>query len=417
MFALVDCNNFFVSCERAFDLSLTGQPVAVLSNNDGCVISRSNELKSLGIKMGMPFFQLKPLLERHKILIRSSNFELYGDMSRRVMAILNDFSADVEQYSIDEAFLRFNAAAEQEEYLATARRLRQTILRWLGLPVGIGMAPTKTLAKIASHLAKSSPEGIFLLPHDPTAILTATPVGDVWGIGRHLNEKLQRIGIRTALQLSRYDETILRQKFNVGVARTALELRGISALEQEDMEAPPQSITHSRSFGHPVTELKDLTEAIASYTAQAAVKLRQSSQQAAGINVFFQYYPEYGQLRQEGGFSGTTVMFPTPTDSTTVMLHAIEPTLPGLFLPGRRYKKAGVTFFGLANAAAQQELFAAPESERDQRLYNAIDQINRQLGKRSVFHLAEGMTQPWTMKRDHLSPCYTTRWDQLLQVK
>jgi len=262
MFALVDCNNFFVSCERVFDPTLAGQPVAVLSNNDGCVISRSNELKALGVKMGMPYFQLKPLIDRCHILIRSGNYELYGDLSRRVMTVLADFAPDVEQYSIDEAFLVLSLPSGGD-YLDYAGRIRQTILQWIGIPVSVGIAPTKTLAKVAGHLAKSSAAGMMVLPEDTTTWLTALPVGEVWSVGRHLTEKLERLGLRTARQLRDADEGMLRQKFSVSVARTALELRGVPTLEPGDIGEPSQSITCSRSFGHPVIELKDLAEAVA----------------------------------------------------------------------------------------------------------------------------------------------------------
>lgn len=418
MFALVDCNNFYVSCERVFSPTLEGKPVAVLSNNDGCIISRSNELKTLGVKMGTPFYQLKPFIARYGIEVRSSNYELYGDMSRRVMEILTGFAPEVEQYSIDEAFLQLTLP-DADAYPDFGRRIRQTVMRWVGLPVGVGIAPTRTLAKIANHVGKKSADGVCVLNGDPTSVLAALPVGEVWGVGHRLAEKLERIGIRTAGQLGVADEAMLRKKFNVCVARTALELRGIPAVESGDIEAPSQSISCSRSFSYPVTALHELAEAVASYTAQAAVKLRKEKLKASGANVYFQYYPDYGNVSREGGISGTTINFPLPTGSTAAMMNAINPVLPGLFINGRRYKKAGVVFWGLEGGAKidQPGLFDAPETARDERLYDAIDRLNRQFGSRTVFHLGEGIDRPWSMKRDHLSPCCTTRWDQLLAVK
>ena len=417
MFALVDCNNFYVSCERVFDLSLRNKPIAILSNNDGCVISRSNELKKLGVKMGVPYFQLKPLIARHGIVVRSSNYELYGDLSKRVMTVLGDFSPDVEPYSIDEAFLVLSLP-EGSDYFAYGQQIRKKILKWVGIPVGVGIAPTRTLAKIANHIGKKSLEGVFVMPDNMSAILSELPVEEVWGIGRRLAEKLNRLGIRTAEQLRLQDDAFLRKQFSVCVARTAIELNGTPALEMDNIEEPSQSISCSRSFGHPVIDLRDLTEAIAVYTSTAATKLRKENQKAAGANVYFQYYPEYGSAAREGGITGTTVVFDFPTGDTSTMLNKIAAVLPGIFIEGRRYKKAGVIFFGLESASSvQPDIFSYAESSKRDKLYEAVDKINKQFGKKAVFHLAEGIQRPWTMKRDHLSPNYTTDWAQIPVVK
>ena len=417
MFALVDCNNFYVSCERVFDLSLINKPVAILSNNDGCVISRSNEIKALGIKMGVPYFQLKPLIARHGIKIRSSNYELYGDLSKRVMTVLGDFSPDVEPYSIDEAFLLLSMSAGTD-YFACGQQIRKKVLKWVGIPVGVGIASTRTLAKIANHIGKKSPEGVFVMPDNPSNILSKLPVEEVWGIGRRLSEKLNRLGISTAEQLRLQDDAFLRKQFNVCVARTALELNGTPALEMDSIEEPSQSISCSRSFGHPVIDLRDLSEAVAVYTSTAATKLRKENQKAAGANVYFQYYPEYGNVAKEGGITGTTVIFDFPTGDTSTMLNKITAVLPGIFIEGRRYKKAGVIFFGLESASSvQPDIFSYAESSKRDKLYETVDQINKQFGRKTIFHLAEGIQRPWTMKRDHLSPNYTTDWQQIPVVK
>ena len=418
MFALVDCNNFYVSCERVFNPLLHNRPVAVLSNNDGCVISRSNELKKLGIKMGVPYFQLKKLLKPYNIAVCSSNYELYGDMSRRVMTILGDFTPDVEPYSIDEAFLHL-VLPDKFDYFAYGTEIRQKILKWIGLPVGVGFAPTRTLAKIANHIGKKSSDGVFVMPDDPSKILNELPVDEVWGIGRRLAEKLKRISISTAGQLAASDDAFLRKQFNVCVARTAMELRGTPALEPDSIDEPSQSISCSRSFGHPVIKLTELKEAVAAYISTAAVKLRKENQRATGVNVYFEYYPEYESgNKRNGGVSGTTVTFDRPTGDTGEMLNKIYPLLPKLFSEGRRYKKAGVVFYGLEGADAKQlDLFDTPASDRNDKLYSAIDDINQRYGKRTIFHLSEGVKQSWKMKRDYLSPSYTTNWNQLPVVK
>jgi len=417
MFALVDCNNFYVSCERVFDLSLVNKPVAILSNNDGCVISRSGELKTLGIKMGVPYFQLKPLIKAHGIEIRSSNYELYGDLSKRVMTVLGDFSPDVEPYSIDEAFLSLSLP-DGAGYFAYGQQIRRRIMKWVGIPVGVGIAPTRTLAKIANHIAKKLPEGVFVMPEDNTALLAQLPVEDVWGIGHRLADKLNRLGINTAGQLKLQDDAFIRRQFNVCVARTVIELNGTPALEMDSIGEPSKSISCSRSFGHPVIDLRDLTEAVAVYTSTAATKLRKENQKAAGANVYFQYYPEYGNQALEGGITGTTVIFDFPTGDTGTMLKKIAAVLPGIFIEGRRYKKAGVVFYGLESAAAvQQDIFSYAEASRRDKLYEAVDKINKQFGRKALFQLAEGVLRPWAMKRDHLSPNYTTDWTQIPEVK
>ena len=417
MFALVDCNNFYVSCERVFDLSLVGKPVATLSNNDGCVISRSNELKTLGVKMGVPYYQLKPYIARYGIAVRSSNYELYGDMSRRVMTVLADFAPEVEPYSIDEAFLHLSLP-ETADYFAYGKQIRHKVMKWIGIPVGVGIAPTRTLAKIANHIGKKSPDGVFVMPNDPTLILDQLPVEEVWGIGYRLAEKLNRIGIRTAEQLRQQDDTVIRKKFNVCVARTVMELNGTSALETDNVEEPSQSISCSRSFGHPVVNLNDLSEAVCSYIATAATKLRGENQKASGVNIYFQYYPEYGNQEQSGGTTGTTVVFDAPTADTGAMLNKISNALPSIFIDERRYKKAGVIFFGLESAAdVQPDIFTPAGPSKSDKLYEAIDRINQQFGKKAIFHAGEGIDRPWAMKRDHLSPCYTTNWNQLPEVK
>ncbi len=449
MIGLVDGNNFYVSCERVFDPSLEGRPVAVLSNNDGCVISRSPECKALGIPMGTPFFRLKAHLPRRELILKSSNYELYGDLSRRMIAALGEFTPDVEPYSIDEAFIHVNLSPVSSSpasraassgtgvlpvsssspgpgaYFDYGVRLRRTLLQWVGIPCGVGFASSRTLAKIANHIGKKERSGVFVMPEDPRPILEALPVSEVWGVGGRLALKLVAAGIRTAWDLASADESFLRRRFSVTLLKTALELRGQPAFERENPETPSGSISCSRSFGSPVLDFQSLSEAVAHYTARAAEKLRREKLLAKGVNVYFQYYPEFasspsgGAPVLPGGCDGRSILFSDPLSGTTEMLSSILPRLRPLFRPGRRYKKAGVLFFGLESAEIRQpDLFSDPALDRKkERLAETVDKINRIHGRGTLFHLAEGIRKPWAMKREMLSPCYTTDWKQLPEAR
>ena len=420
MFGLVDGNNFFVSCERVFDRSLVGRPVAVLSNNDGCCVSRSNEFKALGIAMGTPYYQLKSREASGELCFRSSNYELYGDLSRRIVSILRDEALDVEQYSIDEAFIvpptPRNGDATLLEYGA---RLRARILRWVGIPCGIGFGPTKTLAKIANHIAKKTESGVFMLPDDPTEILATLPAVEVWGVGRRLLVKLRGMGIFTAKNLRDAPDGTLRAIGGVTLLRTAMELRGVSCHEERDYDADPDSVSCSRSFGDPATTQDAIEESIATFTAQAAVKLRRHGLLASGCNIYAQIFASGGG----GEYAGRTVVFPHPTDATNEMLGAIRKEVGALFVQGRRYRKTGVIFFGLekADAPKQLDLFDSAGSAATpsrSALYKVVDALNARFGKGAVFSAAEGVGErAWKMKREKLSRRPTTRWDELLVVK
>ena len=419
MIGLVDVNNCFVSCERVFNRSLVGRPVAVLSNNDGCCVARSNEFKALGIAMGTPYFQLKDRERSGELVFCSSNYELYGDMSRRLISILREEALDVEQYSIDEAFILppVRAAGNGGEwFLEYGKRLRAKILRWIGLPCGIGFAPTKTLAKIADHIAKKRPEGVFVLPDDPTEILASLPAGEVWGVGRRLVVKLRAEQIFTAKDLRDANDDAIRSVGGVTLLRTARELRGISSNEDRDYDADPDSVSCSRSFGEPVTTLEGIAESLASFTSQAATKLRSHGLLAAGCNVYAQIFHSGGG----GDFLGRTVMFPAPTDATNEMLKAIREEVDALYIPGTRYRKTGVVFFGLekVGTARQMDMFSPVEKSEASPLYKAIDSLNMRYGKGKVFSAAEGVGEKsWKMKRGKLSKRATTRWDELMVVR
>ena len=416
MFGLVDGNNFFVSCERVFDRTLAGRPVAVLSNNDGCCVARSNEFKALGIPMGTPYFKLKGREATGELVFRSSNYELYADMSRRIISILREEARDVEQYSIDEAFID-PPEGKGGDLLAYGVALRAKILRWVGIPCGVGFAPTKTLAKIANHIAKKSARGVYVLPDDPTEILAALPAGEVWGVGRRLPRRLLARGIATAKALRDAPDSTILSVGGVMLLRTATELRGTPCAEGRAYDADPESITCSRSFGQPVETLEGLSEAVASFASQAAEKLRRHGLVAAGCNV----YAQLSALGGGGDFCGRTATFPSPTDATNEILRAIRPAVAAIFTKGRRYRKAGVMFFGLENASGprQADLFddgVAPRGPSP--LYRVIDKINARFGRGAVFSAAEGLgAHAWKMRRGLLSPRATTRWDELLRVR
>lgn len=415
MIGLVDANNFFVSCERVFDRRLAGRPVAVLSNNDGCCVSRSNEFKALGIPMGTPYFQLKHREASGELFFRSSNYELYGDMSRRIIAILREEAVDVEQYSIDEAFI-IPPTTASEDYEEYGRRVRAKVLAWAGIPCGVGFAQTKTLAKIANHIAKKLPGGVHRLPDDPSDVLAQLPCGEVWGVGRRLAPKLRAERILTALHLRDAPDSTLRAVGGVTLLRTAMELRGIQCHEERAYDADPDSVSCSRSFGEPATTLQALSESLASFAAQAAAKLRRHGLLAAGCNIYAQLFAEGGG----GECAGRTIVFAKPTDATNEMLNAIAPEVKFLFLPGVRYRKTGIVFFGLEKpgAARQTDLFSETPATERSRLYAAVDALNARYGKGKVFSAAEGIgAKTWHMKRGKLSPRPTTRWDELLTVK
>ena len=404
MVGLVDGNNFFVSCERVFDRRLVGRPVAVLSNNDGCCVSRSNEFKALGIPMGTPYFQLKG---------REASGEL--SMSRRIISILREEAVDVEQYSIDEAFI-YPPTTAADDYAAYGRRVRAKILRWVGIPCGVGFASTKTLAKIANHIGKKMPEGVFLMPDDPTEVLDSLPVQEVWGVGRRLPVKLRAARILTARHLRDAPDATLRSIGGVTLLRTAMELRGVSCHEERDYDADPDSISCSRSFGEPATTAEALAESLAAYTAQAATKLRRHGLLAAGCNIYAQVFESGGG----GDYLGRTVVFPAPTDATNEMLRAIREEVDALYVAGTRYRKTGIVFFGLEKPGTphQTDLFDdTPPAERS-RLYAAVDALNARYGKGKVFSAAQGLgAKSWHMKRQRLSRRPTTRWDELLTVR
>ena len=418
MIALVDCNNFYCSCERVFQPELAGRPLVVLSNNDGCIVARSNEVKAMGIVMGSPLFKVRDLVRRHQIVVRSSNYSLYGDMSQRVMRTLEPLSPIVEAYSIDEAFVHLDGL--KVDIMEHARLLRRTVLQHTGIPVSVGIGPTKTLAKAASKLAKSDPrhEGIFSVA-DPAArdvALERLAVKDIWGVGPRYARMLAREGIVTARALRDADLAWVRQKMTIGGMRTVLELRGQRCFRAE-MEPPPsQQIVRSRSFGRAVESLEDLEQAVAMHASRAAEKLR-GQHLAAGLasvfiatNRFKSDSPQYG--------NSVTVKLAIPTDATNTLIACTLRGLRRIYRPGYAYKKAGVMLMDLTSATdAPQSLFAELQSPQSSSLDPTLDAVNRRFGPNTLRYAAVGLDHPWAMRRQFCSPRYTTCWNELPAVK
>ena len=418
MFALADCNNFFASCERVFRPDLNGRPVIVLSNNDGCAVARSNEAKALGIKMGDPFFKIRHIVERNNVAVFSSNFALYGDMSRRVQEVLRSFAPAVEQYSIDEAFLDLNGM-HCEDFGVYAREVSRTCLRWPGIPVSVGVAPTKTLAKIASKLCKKYPAlhgGCYMYkPSDVEKVLRNFPVEDVWGIGRRTFAKLSKMGIKTAWDYTRISETAVRKMFLQPGWYTWRELRGEPCVEFEDTIEPKQTICVSRSFASEITDLSLLAGQVANFTESAVSKLRAQGSLVREMLVFAMT----NRFKETAPQTSACVCVPFPdatSDHRTIVLSAVE-GCRRLFRPGFGYKKAGVVLSKLVAASGHTlSLFQdAAAAQKDSRLSEAIDTINGAYGPGYILFGVQGGGRVRNL-REHQSPHYTTLWEDIPKV-
>jgi DNA polymerase V len=418
LFALIDCNNFYVSCERLFQPMLHGKPVVVLSNNDGCVIARSDEAKALGIPMGLPAFKLTDLVQEHTIEVYSSNYTLYGDLSARVMTTLTQWTPEVEVYSIDEAFLKFSALPPGA-LTAYGQTMRATIQQWTGIPVSIGIGPTKTLAKLANRLAKRSPaaQGVVALtaPGEIEATLTETPIEDIWGIGPGYTRRLKAHKITTALQLRDVNDRWVRQELGIVGLRLAWELRGISCLPLELCPPPKQSLMVSRSFGRPITTLIEMREAVATYMTRAAEKLRRSHVAARVLTVFLMT----NRFADEPQYSNSVTMpLPVTTQDTAELIRYALRGIEQLFREGYRYQKAGVILTALVPAhQIQAHLFDQHDREHSQKLMAALDTINREWGSGTIRYAAVGLRPGWLMRCARRSPRYTTRWEELAVVR
>lgn len=420
--ALVDVNNFYVSSERVFNPKLEGKPIVVLSNNDGCVVARSAEVKALNIPMGEPWFKLKDIAKQHGIIAYSSNYALYADMSNRVMTVLREFSPTQEIYSIDESFL--DLTGHQDDLEVTGQLMRQRIKQWVGVPVCVGIASTKTLAKLSNHVAKKQPqyEGVCnfnsMKPTKIDAILDSIEVGEVWGIGRKLNVHLQAGGIHTVKQLRDFDVTRLRNRFGVVMERTVRELRGESCIEMTDIAPPKQQIISSRSFGRYVTSLPELEEAVSSYVSRAAEKLRKQHSVASSLYVYIRTNPHKDGEPQY--CPGLTIGLPQASCDTMRLIAAALDGLRQIYREGYRYNKAGVALSNISPAGIVQGELFTPDLPKDSsaaaKLMGTLDQINLKMGRGTMKFASEGIKQRWQMNRGNVSPAYTSRWSELPMV-
>lgn len=417
LFALIDCNNFYVSCERVFRPSLEKKPVVVLSNNDGCAVARSNEVKRLGVKMGAPLFEFKDLVERHQIEVLSSNYALYGDMSRRVMAILSQFSPSYEIYSIDEIFLDLQGF-EHRDLLQYAKEIKATILQWTGIPVSVGIGPTKTLAKAANHIAKKNPfcRGVYSLQESARVEkLSALNVSDVWGVGPRWSKRLAALGVHTAYDLASQDYRYIKQQFSVVLARTVLELQGLSCLSLEQV-VPRKQIRVSRSFGRPVNDFDTLREALTNFAARAAEKLRNQQSLTQGILIFVmtnRFKPSQPQYN-----NSIAISLPIETDDSVMLIKAAVQGLRAIYKDGYSYKKTGVMLLDLRQeSCGQADMITRVDVAKRQKLMHALDDCNQMFGKKSLHFACEGFSGRWHMRQHSKTPSYTSCWDQLVQVR
>jgi DNA polymerase V len=443
MFALVDANNMYVSCERVFDPRLAGRPVVVLSSNDGACIARSNEAKALGVQMAQPWFQVRHLVRTAGLIAVSANFELYNDLSSRMMAIAARFAPEQMIYSIDESFLSFDGVGG--DLASIGRELRAAVLRETGLPTSVGIGPTMTLAKLANHVAKTAernpdayPAGLAqvcnfaaLDPVQRDCIFAATQVGEVWGVGRKFNARLVEAGVRTVHDLVRADPAALRRTFSVVLEKTLRELRGTACLGMDDAPMARKQILVSRSFGKSIAQIAGIVEAVSEFASRAAEKLRQQGSVAGALGVFFMTSPYRQHDRQYS--VNVTVPLPRPSADTRVLVAAAVAAVRTQFRPGYNYAKAGVMLIDLAPAGRRQGelgLFAgaAPGpgtgADRDQpRLMQAIDKLNRRYGRDSVQIGSAALTaggdeaRSWSARQERRSPRYTTRWEEMPVVR
>jgi len=439
MFALVDVNNMYVNCERVFRPSLVGRPVVVLSNNDGCAIARSNEAKDLGVKMAQPWFQVRHLEREAGLIALSANFELYGDMSSRMMTVVAQYAPRQEVYSIDECFLDFDGV--RGDLVAIGQDMRATVLQWTGLPTSVGFGPTKTLAKLANHVAKTADRkpGAYpaslaqvcdfgaVSPRELAQAMQVTEVGDVWGVGRKTSARLNEGGIHTVLDLVNADVTMLRKQFSVVLEKTVLELRGTSCLDVDDAPAANQQIMCSRSFGAPVTALPDLSEVVSQFASRVAEKVRHQQSVAGALHVFIATSPFRKSDRQHN--AGVTVPLVRPTADTRLLIGAAVRALEGMYRSGFNYLKAGVMLMDLQPEGHQQgELDLSsgthePEGSVPRRdrshLMGALDALNRRFGRGAVA-VASAARQGhsgYAAKQERRSPRYTTRLEEIPTVR
>ena len=427
MYALVDGNNFYVSCERAFRPDLVGRPVVVLSNNDGCAIARSNEAKALGIAMGEPWFKIQHLVESDELVALSANFALYGDLSDRMMSLAAGLGPKQEIYSIDESFIDLTGV--KGNLVERSFKIRARILQWVGIPCCVGIGQTKTLAKLANHVAKTAERkpGIYpdklmqvcnfaeMTKDEFENILAATPVNEVWGIGRRITAQLNEGGVQTTLDLVRLDAATIRSKWSVVLERTVRELQGTSCIDLDDAPAAKKEIACTRSFGHPVTELSDLSEAVTHFASRAAEKLRKQGSTANQVMCFVRTSP----FRKDPQYSRSVCMpLRRPTADTGALVTAAVAGLKAIFRPGFNYAKAGVMLMDLqADTVSQGELDLENDETPDRgKLMTTLDDLNQKFGRGTVLMASAGLAgerRAWVMKQERRTPAYTTCWDDI----
>jgi len=418
MFGLIDCNNFYASCERVFNPSLNRRPVVVLSNNDGCVIARSSEAKALGIPMGEPAYKLKALIEANQVVVFSSNYVLYGDMSHRVMTTVAQFAPDMEIYSIDEAFLLFDGF-ENINLKEYGEIIVRTTTRNTGIPVSLGIAPTKTLAKLANKFAKKYKDykGVCVIDTDEKRekALKLTAVGDVWGIGRQYAKKLEYYSIHTAWDFTQRSKSWVRHTMGVVGERTWLELKGTPCVEM-DKTTTKKSICTSRSFGERLTELSPISEAVSNFAASCAEKLRKQHSLASVIMVFIQTNPNATNLPQH--CKQVVLQLPVPTNDTTELINFALRGLKAIFAEGFQFKKAGVIVSGIVpERPLQGDLFDTRNRDKFSKIMTVMDSLNASYGKQKVKIAAQGFDRKWKLKNERLSPCYSTKLKDVLEIK
>ncbi|NNV57722.1 Y-family DNA polymerase [Limnovirga soli] len=424
--AIVDCNSFYCSCERVFRPALHDKPVVVLSNNDGCIISRTDEAKKLGVEMAGPYFKAKPLIEKYQVATFSSNYNLYGDLSWRVMETLRQIvgAANVEVYSVDEAFLDLDAVPYEQLY-QLGKHIKETVEMWTGVAVTVGIAPTKVLSKVANRLAKKNKtqsQGVMVL--DTRAqineALSLTAVDDIWGVGRQYANKLHTFGIDDAYQLSHMPQEWANKNMGgvVGI-RLIKELKGEQAIFMEEALTQKKMIATTRMFGTPVTAIKDIKEAVATYTSRAAEKLRRQNGAASTISVFVVYRADVkpGERFSHGPNIHASVILPHATSNTNELIKAALVLVEKIYEKGRLYKKAGVTLSGIvADEMLQGNLFVPAAQNNNRMLMSMMDNINFSMRNDMLKFASSGTTRDWKMRQELRSPRYTTRWDELCEV-
>jgi len=414
--ALIDCNSFYVSCERLFNPKIRKKPVVVLSNNDGCIVSRSNEAKALGIKMGEPYFKAKDIIIKNDVQVFSSNYSLYGDLSRRVMRTLKRFNSDIEVYSIDEAFMDLTNFSDSE-VLDVGQEIRETVLQWTGIPTSIGIAKTKTLSKVANHIAKKKQSGVtsFIGIDNIDPLLERVDINDVWGVGRQLTKFYHKNGIYNAKQLKNKSNTWIKKNSNVLGSRTAMELRGISCIDLEKTKSKRKSCVVSRSFGQRIEKYQELKEAVAGYCLNACEKIRSETLVAKSITVFIRTSPFQSRF---GYYSNSkTIDFPIGTNDSIEIVKTALTALESIFKNGYRYQKAGVLLSGLSEATNNKNLFSSEKDEKINSLMKSIDNTNYRYGRSTLSLASAGVHKRWNMKREYSSKIDTADFYCLPIVK